>query len=148
MSRKKEQCFLPNLKDGVSTPKIDEVQLIRRILSGDDGAFDNGASWEIVCVGYFGNAKLIIVDNVLYVVVYDWNTPRVLRLSTERDELIPVHGIPDFDGESLVLEFWTEAHFEELKQADLAVGRPVIKNVRATYYLLDVYGGGWWICHQ
>ena len=39
------------------------------------------------------------------------------------------------------MEFWTEAHFEELKQTSLAAGRPVIKNVPASLYLLDVYGG-------
>ena len=102
---------------------------------------DNGVSWEIVCTGYFGNSKFTIVGNVLYVIVNEWNTPRVLRLSIDGDELIPVQGIPDFDGETLVLEFWTKAHFEQLKQADLVAGRPVIKNVPATYYLLDVYGG-------
>ena len=116
-------------------------QLYLHAAEGIYRSADNGASWEIVCSGYFGNSKLTLVDNVLYVIVDDWNTPRVLRLSTDGNELIPVQEIPDFDGETLVLEFWTEAHFEELKQADLAAGRPVIKNVRAVPYLLDVYGG-------
>ena len=116
-------------------------QLYLHTYEGIYRSTDNGASWEIVCVGYFGNSKLTIIDNVLYVVVNDWNTPRVLRLSAEADELIPVQRIPNFDGETLVLEFWTEAHFEELKQADLAAGRPVIENVPAALYLLDVYGG-------
>ena len=102
---------------------------------------DGGASWEIVYAGYFGYSRVAIVDNVLYVIVNEWDTHRVLRLSTNGNpELIPVQGMPDFDGETLVLEFWTEEHFEELKQADVAAGRPVIKNVPATYYLLDVYG--------
>ena len=102
---------------------------------------DNGVSWEIVHTGYFGYLKLTIVDNVLYVIVNEWNNLRVLRLSVDGNELIPIHGMPNFDGETLVLEFWTKAHFEELKQADLEAGRPVIKNVRAVPYLLDVYGG-------
>ena len=101
---------------------------------------DGGASWEVVCIGYFGLSKVTIVNNVFYVIVNEWNTHRVLRLSTDGNELIPVQGIPDFDGETLVLEFWTEEHFKELKQADVAAGRPVIKNVPATYYLLDIYG--------
>ena len=117
-------------------------QLYLHTLEGIYRSTNTGTSWELVRAGYFGGAKLTIVDNVLYVIVVDkWNTPRVLRLSPDGDELIPVQGIPDFDGERLVLEFWTETHFEELKQADLAAGRPVIKNVRPTYYLLDVYGG-------
>ena len=102
---------------------------------------NGGASWEIVYAGYFGYSRVAIVNNVLYVIVNEWDTHRVLRLSTDGNpELIPVQGMPDFDGETLVLEFWTEEHFEELKQADVAAGRPVIKNVPATYYLLDVYG--------
>ena len=102
---------------------------------------DGGTSWEIVCVGSFGYSRVTIINDVFYVIVNDWNTPRVLRLSSDGNELIPIHGMPDFDGETLVLEFWTKAHFEQLKQADLVAGRPVIKNVPATYYLLDVYGG-------
>ena len=101
---------------------------------------DGGASWEVVCGGYFGNSKVVIVNNVFYVIVNEWDTPRVLQLSTDGNELTPIHGMPDFDGETLVLEFWTKEHFEELKRADVAAGRPVIKNVPATYYLLDVYG--------
>ena len=102
---------------------------------------DGGAAWEIVYAGYFGYSRVAIVNNVLYVIVNEWDTHRVLRLSTDGNpELIPVQGMPDFDGETLVLEFWTEEHFEELKQADVAAGRPVIKNVPTTYYLLDVYG--------
>ena len=101
---------------------------------------DGGASWEVVCGGYFGHSKVAIVNNVFYVIVNEWDTPRVLRLSTDGNELIPLQGMPDFDGERLVLEYWTKEHFEELKQADVAAGRPVIKNVPATYYLLDVYG--------
>ena len=116
-------------------------QLYLHTYEGIYRSTDNGASWEIVCVGYFGNSKLTIIDNVLYVVVNEWNTPRVLRLSADGNELIPIQGIPGFDGETLVLDFWTESHFEELKQADLAAGRPVIENVPAALYLLDVYGG-------
>ena len=116
-------------------------QLYLHAAEGIYRSADNGASWEIVCSGYFGNSKLTLVDNVLYVIVNEWNTPRVLRLSSDGNELIPVQEIPDFDGETLVLEFWTEAHFEELKQADLAAGRPMIENVPAAWYLLDVYGG-------
>ena len=101
---------------------------------------DGGASWEVVCGGYFGHSKVVIVNNVFYVIVNEWDTPRVLRLSKDGNELTPIHGMPDFDGETLVLEFWTKEHFEELKRADVAAGRPVIKNVPATYYLLDVYG--------
>ena len=102
---------------------------------------DGGVSWEVVYVGYFGYSKVAIVNNVFYVIVSDWNTPRVLCLSTDGNPgLIPIREMPDFDGERLVLEFWTEEHFEELKQADVAAGRPVIKNVPATSYLLDVYG--------
>ncbi len=102
---------------------------------------DNGASWEVVYVGYFGYSKVVIVNDIFYVIVNEWDTHRVFRLSTDGNpELMPVQGMPDFDGETLVLEFWTEEHFEALKQADVAAGRPVIKNVPATYYLLDVYG--------
>lgn len=102
---------------------------------------DGGASWEIVYAGYLGYSKVVIVNNVFYVIVNEWDTHRILRLSTDGNpELIPIQGMPDFDGETLVLEFWTKAHFEELKQADVAAGRPVIKNVPAMYYLLDVYG--------
>ena len=135
----------PSMKGMVGSATLDLIlfndDLYLHTYEGIYRSTDNGASWEIVCAGYFGNSKLTIIDNVLYVVVNDWNTPRVLRLSAEADELIPVQGIPDFDGETLVLEFWTEAHFEELKQADLAAGRPMIENVPAALYLLDVYGG-------
>lgn len=115
-------------------------QLYLHTLEGIYRSTDNGASWEIVCAGYFGGAKLTFVNDVFYVIMNEWNTPRVLRLSTDGNKLIPVQEIPTIDGETLVLEFWTEAHFEELKQADVAAGRPVIKNIRAVPYLLDVYG--------
>ncbi|MDE0017418.1 MAG: hypothetical protein OXU51_14635, partial [Candidatus Poribacteria bacterium] len=106
---------------------------------------DGGNSWESVYEslysGFFAFAKLKIVGNVLYVVMDEGANLRVLRLSADGRTLIPVESIPDFDGEALVMEFWTEAHFEALKQASLAAGRPVIKNVPAPLYLLDVYGG-------
>ncbi len=106
---------------------------------------DGGVSWESVYEslysGFFAFSKLKIVDNVLYVIMDEGANLRVLRLSADGKALIPVENIPDFDGEALVTEFWTEAHFEELKQASLAAGRPVIKNVPASLYLLDVYGG-------
>ena len=106
---------------------------------------DGGVSWESVYEslysGFFAFSKLKIVDNVLYVIMDEGANLRVLRLSVDGKALIPVEGVPDFDGETLVMEFWTEAHFEELKQASLAAGRQVIKNVPAPLYLLDVYGG-------
>ena len=106
---------------------------------------DGGVSWESVYEslysGFFAFSKLKIVDNVLYVIMDEGANLRVLRLSADGNTLIPAESIPDFDGEALVTEFWTAAHFEELKQADLAAGHPVIKNVPASLYLLDVYGG-------
>ena len=106
---------------------------------------NGGVSWESVYEslysGFFAFSKLKIVDNVLYVIMDEGANLRVLRLSADGNMLIPVENIPDFDGQVLVMEFWTEAHFEELKQASLAAGRPVIKNVPASLYLLDVYGG-------
>ena len=106
---------------------------------------DGGVSWESVYEmlysTFFAFSKLKIADNVLYVIMDEGANLRVLRLSADGNTLIPVEGIPDFDGEALVMEFWTAAHFEELKQADLAAGRPVIKNVPVPLYLLDIYGG-------
>ena len=106
---------------------------------------DGGVLWEsvyeILYSGFFAFSKLKVVDNVLYVIMDEGANLRVLRLSTDGNALIPVESVPDFDGEALVMEFWTEAHFEELKQASLAAGRQVIKNVPASLYLLDVYGG-------
>ncbi len=106
---------------------------------------DGGVSWESVYEslysGFFAFSKLKIVDNVLYVIMDEGANLRVLRLSADGNMLIPVEGVPDFDGEALVMEFWTEAHFEKLKQVSLAAGHPVIKNVPASLYLLDVYGG-------
>ncbi len=104
---------------------------------------DQGASWKGVWDGLFAfsKSKMVIADNVLYMIVDEGDNLRVFRLSADDDKFIPVQEIPDFGSETLVLEFWTEAHFEELKQADLAAGRPVIDNVPATLYLLDTYGG-------
>lgn len=106
---------------------------------------NGGVSWESVYEslysGFFAFSKLKIVDNVLYVIMDEGANLRVLRVAADGNMLIPVESIPDFDGEALVMEFWTEAHFEELKQTSLAAGRPVIKNVPASLYLLDVYGG-------
>ena len=68
--------------------------------------------------------QLKIVDNVLYVIMDEGDNLRVLRLSADGKALVPVEGIPDFDGETLVTEFWTKAHFEALKQASLAAVRP------------------------
>ena len=120
----------------------------RLYLHTSEGIFqstDRGVSWESVYESlyssFFAFSKLKIVDNVLYVIMDEGANLRVLRLSADGNALIPVEGIPDFDGEALVMEFWTEAHFEELKQASLAAGRQVIKNVPASLYLLDVYGG-------
>ena len=106
---------------------------------------NGGVSWESVYEslysGFFAFSKLKIIDNVLYVIMDEGANLRVLRLSADGNMLIPVEDIPDFDGEALVMEFWTETHFEELKQASLTAGRQVIKNVPASLYLLDVYGG-------
>ena len=134
----------PSMNGMVGSATLDLVvfndQFYLHTYEGIYKSTDDGASWEVVCGGYFGRSKVAIVNNVFYVIVNEWDTPRVLRLSTDGNELIPVQGMPDFDGETLVLEYWTKEHFEELKQADVAAGRPVIKNVPATYYLLDVYG--------
>ena len=111
------------------------------IFQSTDGGVSWGSVYETLYSGFFAFSKLKIVDNVLYVIMDEGANLRVLRLSADGSALIPVEGIPDFDGEALVMEFWTEAHFEKLKQASLAAGRPVIKNVPASLYLLDVYGG-------
>ena len=120
-------------------------QLYAHTSEGIFQSTDGGVSWESVYEslysGFFAFSKLKIIDNVLYVIMDEGANLRVLRLSADGNMLIPVESIPDFDGEGLVMEFWTEAHFEELKQADLAAGRQVIKNVPASLYLLDVYGG-------
>ncbi|RKU22764.1 hypothetical protein C6499_19375 [Candidatus Poribacteria bacterium] len=133
----------------VGTMTLDLVHFNDRLYAHtSEGIFqstDGGVSWESVYEslygGFFASSKLKIVDNVLYVVMDEGANLRVLRLSADDNTLIPVENIPDFDGEALVMEFWTEAHFEELKQASLAAGHPVIKNVPASLYLLDVYGG-------
>ena len=120
-------------------------KLYAHTIEGIFQSTDGGVSWESVYEslysGFFASSKLKIVDNVLYVVMDEGANLRVLRLSADGNMLIPVESIPDFDGEALVMEFWTKAHFEKLKQASLAAGRPVIKNVPASLYLLDVYGG-------
>ena len=83
---------------------------------------DGGNLWESVYEspysGFFAFAKLKVVDNVLYVIMDEGANLRVLRLSADGKALVPVESIPDFDGEALVMEFWTEAHFEALKQGE------------------------------
>jgi RNA polymerase sigma factor (sigma-70 family) len=135
----------PSMKGMVGSGTLDLIlfndHLYLHTYEGIYKSTDGGASWGIVYAGYLGYSKVAIVNNVFYLIVNEWDTHRVLCLSTDGNpELIPIRGMPDFDGETLVLEFWTEEHFEGLKQADLAAGRPLIKNVPATYYLLDVYG--------
>ena len=87
---------------------------------------DGGVSWESVYEslysGFFAFSKLKIVDNVLYVIMDEGANLRVLRLSADGKALIPVEGVPDFDGETLVMEFWTEAHFEGSETGEFGCG--------------------------
>ena len=44
------------------------------------------------------DSRLVVADGVLYGIVPDAESVRVFYLSAERNEFIPIHGIPAFDG--------------------------------------------------
>ena len=66
------------------------------------------------------DAKLVVADGVLYRIVPEAENLRVFYLSVERNEFIPIQGIPAFDGEDRQILSIHES--EETKQAYLPDG--------------------------
>ena len=66
------------------------------------------------------DAKLVVADGVLYRIVPEIENLRVFYLSVERNEFIPIQGIPAFDGEDRQILSIHES--EETKQAYLPDG--------------------------
>ena len=69
---------------------------------------DGGATWESVrfnssdnhlfkpSPSFYGDSKLAVNDNVLYVISLEENSPRVFRASVDGNVLLPIQGIPIF----------------------------------------------------
>ena len=70
---------------------------------------DGGKSWKNVGFDPIGteksrvdfsfNSKLVMADGVLYGIVFEAENVRVFHLSAERNEFIPIQGVPAFDRE-------------------------------------------------
>ena len=86
---------------------------------------DGGETWESVQFNTHGptpqlntdfyvNIKLTIVDNCLYVISIQENKPSIFRTSVAGDELIPIHGVPDFEAEAPPDNNSTSAHLLHL----------------------------------
>ena len=86
---------------------------------------DGGETWESVRFNthgptpqldtdFYANIKLTIVDNCLYVISIQENKPSIFRTSVASDELIPIHGVPDFEAEAPPDNNSTSAHLLHL----------------------------------
>ena len=88
-------------------------------------SMDGGETWESVRLNthgptpqldtdFYANLKLTIVDNCLYVISIQENKPSIFRTSVAGDELIPIHGVPDFEAEAPPDNNSTSAHLLHL----------------------------------
>ncbi|RKU18749.1 hypothetical protein C6503_08835 [Candidatus Poribacteria bacterium] len=86
---------------------------------------DGGETWKSVHFNthgstpqldtdFYANIKLTIVDNLLYVISIRENKPSIFRTSVAGDELIPIHGVPDFEAEAPPDNNSTSAHLLHL----------------------------------
>ncbi|MDE0019263.1 MAG: sigma-70 family RNA polymerase sigma factor [Candidatus Poribacteria bacterium] len=86
---------------------------------------DGGETWESVRFNthgptlqldtdFYANIKLTIADNFLYVISIQENKPSIFRTSVASDELIPIHGVPDFEAEAPPDNNSTSAHLLHL----------------------------------
>ena len=88
---------------------------------GDDiaGSTDGGASWkDIGTVDFSFDSKLVVAGGVLYGIVPEAGNVRVFYFSAARNEFIPIHGIPAFDGVVLLRNLRTDT--QKTKQAYLS----------------------------
>ena len=95
---------------------------------------DRGETWESVHFNthgptpqldtdFYANIKLTIADNFLYVISIRENKPSIFRTSVMGDELIPIHGVPDFKAEAPPDNNSTSAHLLHLlRKKDTEIG--------------------------
>ena len=86
--------------------------------SGIVQSVDSGESWTTIPVNasehvrepskrklpdnnFYWDSKLVIADNVLYGIAAEKNSLRISRLSVSDNMLVPIQGIPAFDGKDL-----------------------------------------------
>ncbi|MDE0015976.1 MAG: sigma-70 family RNA polymerase sigma factor [Candidatus Poribacteria bacterium] len=86
--------------------------------SGIVQSVDSGESWTTIPVNasehvrelskrklpdnnFYWDSKLVIADNVLYGIAAEKDSLRISRLSVSDNMLVPIHGIPAFDGKDL-----------------------------------------------
>ena len=98
--------------------------------SGIAQSVDNGKSWTTVPVNtsehvlesskrelpdnnFYWDSKLVIADNVLYGIAAEKDSLRISRLSVGDNRLVPIQGIPAFDGKDL-----SPAMLQEIQQAE------------------------------
>ena len=81
---------------------------------------DSGESWKNVQINlkstkkeqpditFSFDAKLAVTAGGLYGIAPEKDNLRIFRLSTDGDMLVPVQGMPAFDGETRSIELWTD----------------------------------------
>jgi RNA polymerase sigma factor (sigma-70 family) len=80
----------------------------------ESARFDTHGATPQLDTDFYANIKLTIADNLLYVISIQENKPSIFRTSVAGDELIPIHGVPDFEVEALPDNNSTSAHLLHL----------------------------------
>ena len=127
------ESWHPFMEGMVGTGALDMVAFNDRLyVHTNDGiaqSVDNGESWTTVPVNtsehvrelserelpdnnFYTDSKVVIADDVLYGIAAEEDSLRISRLSVGDNMLVPVQGIPDFDGKDL-----SAAVLQEIQQA-------------------------------
>ena len=127
------ESWHPFMDGMVGTGALDIVAFNDRLyVHTNDGiaqSIDNGESWTTVPVNtseplreaskerlpdnnFYTDSKLVIADDGLYGIAAEKGSLRISRLSVSDNMLVPVQGIPDFDGKDL-----SPAVLQEIQQA-------------------------------
>ena len=127
------ESWHPFMDGMVGTGALDMVTFNDRLYvhtnNGIAQSVDNGESWTTVPVNasehvrerskreppdnnFYIDSKLVIADDVLYGIAAEADTLRISRLSVGDNLLVPIQGIPAFDGKDL-----SAAVFQEIQQA-------------------------------
>lgn len=127
------ESWHPFMDGMVGTGVLDMVTFNDRLYvhtnNGIAQSVDNGESWTTVPVNasehvrerskreppdnnFYIDSKLVIADDVLYGIAAEADTLRISRLSVGDNLLVPIQGIPAFDGKDL-----SAAVFQEIQQA-------------------------------
>ena len=135
--------------NGMTGPELyDLVALNHRLYMHIGGdlvqSTDGGETWESahfnthehtpqLDTDFYANIKLTIAHNALYAISIHEGKPSIFRSSAAGDKLIPIHGIPAFEAETVLDNNTVPSYmFHLLKKKDTRIGAFAVSN--GTFY--------------